>query len=315
MTGYKNVAIVGAGIAGLSCAIALQKAGFKVTVFEKSRGVSGRLSTRITADWQCDHGAKYFTARNPLFEAEVQRWVKAEVAQLWQPNLQTYDGNAFLPKEHEKSAKTKRFVGYPANNSPAKWLAKTLTVQCETTITNIQKNAQYWQLSSKEHGIHAEHFNLLILAIPAPQAAVLLKNNVSQTNATPILANLAAGVVMQPCFALMVQFKQKVDCAFDGLFINTGSLSWIARDIAKPGRIKHANVNDETWVLHATSQWSNAHVDDEKETIAHQMLAEFFKIINHAQYFDNTKKRQKTSFSHQKVMICIDGYMRIAQII
>ena len=83
MSQATKIAIIGAGIAGLSCASALQKAGFNVTLFEKSRGPSGRLSTRVTPQWQCDHGAQYFTARDPLFFAEVKRWLKAGVATLW----------------------------------------------------------------------------------------------------------------------------------------------------------------------------------------------------------------------------------------
>ena len=53
-----SVAIVGAGLSGLSCAHALQAQGVKVTVFDKSRGVSGRMSTRRGDGWQADHGAR-----------------------------------------------------------------------------------------------------------------------------------------------------------------------------------------------------------------------------------------------------------------
>ena len=140
----KQVAIIGAGIAGLSCATVIKNAGFGVSVFEKSRGVSGRLSTRVvdktslTEGWQCDHGAQYFTARNPLFNTEVQRWVSANVAQLWQPRLQVFDGNSFMPKQND----TERFVGYPRNSSPAKWLANSLNILPETTITSLQKQGK-----------------------------------------------------------------------------------------------------------------------------------------------------------------------------
>ena len=41
-----QVAVIGAGLAGLSCASVLVKAGMQVTVFEKSRSVAGRMSTR-----------------------------------------------------------------------------------------------------------------------------------------------------------------------------------------------------------------------------------------------------------------------------
>ena len=44
----KHFAIIGAGIAGITCARTLVQAGHQVTVFEKSRGVGGRMSTRST---------------------------------------------------------------------------------------------------------------------------------------------------------------------------------------------------------------------------------------------------------------------------
>ncbi|MEF8717273.1 MAG: NAD(P)-binding protein [Candidatus Accumulibacter necessarius] len=46
---------------------ALQRAGLEVSLFDKSRGPGGRMSTRRGDDWQCDHGAQYFTARHPAF--------------------------------------------------------------------------------------------------------------------------------------------------------------------------------------------------------------------------------------------------------
>jgi len=273
MTKHHKVAIIGAGIAGLSCATALENAGFQVTIFEKSRGVSGRLSTRVTADWQCDHGAQYFTAREPAFNAEVQRWVDANVAQLWQPSLKVFDGNTFSEKENATTSKTMRYVGYPANNSPAKWLAEKLNVLTETTVIHLQKNAKQWQVLTKERGVHAENFDYVILCIPAPQAALMLINTQSH------LAHLCAAVTMRPCFALMLQFQQRIHCQFDGLFINSGLLSWVARDSAKPGRGQHTNSNTETWILHASSEWSSAHVDEDKVLLSQQMLAEFMKIL------------------------------------
>ena len=268
-----NIAIIGAGIAGLSCATALQNAGFNVTLFEKSRGPSGRLSTRVTPQWQCDHGAQYFTARDPLFLAEVERWLKAGVAALWQPNLQVYDGQNFSAKDSEQTLKTLRYVGYPKNNAPAKWLADSLNIQTKSTVIGITQQAQQWQISTKEHGLNPQNFDAIILAIPAPQAAVLLKNLASSAY------EISASVVMQPCFALMLHLSQTIPCEFDGLFINSGLLSWIARDSAKPGRLNQANASKETWVLHATSQWSKTHINDEKAAIAQFMLAEFTHII------------------------------------
>ena len=78
----KRIAVVGAGIAGAACAASLQQAGVQVTLFDKSRGVGGRMSTRRAA-WageggnECtvefDHGAQAITARQPRFRVLLAR--------------------------------------------------------------------------------------------------------------------------------------------------------------------------------------------------------------------------------------------------
>jgi predicted NAD/FAD-dependent oxidoreductase len=45
-----TVAVVGAGISGLTWARTLADHGLPVTVFEKSRGVGGRMATRRSDD-------------------------------------------------------------------------------------------------------------------------------------------------------------------------------------------------------------------------------------------------------------------------
>lgn len=124
--GLRPVAVIGAGLSGLSCAHALLQAGHTVHLFDKSRGPSGRMSTRRAEDahgpWQCDHGAQYFTARDAAFRAEVARWQQAGVADLWDARLASFDGSAFAPLH----TPLERFVGTPRMTSPAAWLVQNL---------------------------------------------------------------------------------------------------------------------------------------------------------------------------------------------
>jgi len=72
-----RVAVVGAGISGLICAKRLQNHGFEVTVFEKSRSVSGRAATRRgEPQLSFDHGAQYFTVCDSAFAQSVEKWVQ-----------------------------------------------------------------------------------------------------------------------------------------------------------------------------------------------------------------------------------------------
>lgn len=263
-----KIAIIGAGISGLACATTLQNAGLEVTVFEKSRGVSGRMSTRINEGWQCDHGAQYFTASNALFAAEVQRWHEAGVAQLWQPRLKMFDGLKFSDKTSSKH----RYVGVPRQTSPAKFLAQNLNLLTSTTINKVELIDHQWQLSSKEHGELNHAFDALILAMPAPQAKVLLELS------APKLAKVAAGVVMQGCWTLMCCFNNKLELPFDGLFVQNSLLSWVARDSAKPNRNLDNNTYSELWVLHASSEWSENHIDENADIVAEKMISEFIRL-------------------------------------
>lgn len=85
-----NVAVIGSGLGGLSFCKTLQQRGnpqlFEITVFEKSRGPGGRISTRREKvndhQFSFDHGAQYFTARDPLFQEQVNHWLKEGVVQV-----------------------------------------------------------------------------------------------------------------------------------------------------------------------------------------------------------------------------------------
>lgn len=257
-----RVAVVGAGLAGLACAEALQASGATVTVFDKSRGPSGRMSTRRGDTWQCDHGAQYFTARDAAFRAEVGRWVAAGVAAPWQPWLAVF-GPRPAP---EASESTERFVGTPRMTSPAGFIAQGLNVQLQTTVTALVRQPAGWQLQTAEHGLLDTLFDAVMLAVPSPQAVPLLQEP------APELAALAAGARMRGSWALMLRYDAPVAVPFDAAFVNEGPLRWVARDSSKPGRPAGPG---ETWLLHAEAGWSEAHIEDTPEQAAEALLQAF----------------------------------------
>ena len=83
MKKIQRIAIIGAGIAGISCAKVLSASGKLVTLFDKSTGPGGRTSHRLFEQWGADHGAQYFTAKGELFKKEVATWIEAGVVGPW----------------------------------------------------------------------------------------------------------------------------------------------------------------------------------------------------------------------------------------
>ena len=286
-TGARHIAIVGAGLAGLSCAVALEASGHRVSLFDKSRAASGRMSTRDGKgasdgdregeDWQCDHGAQYFTARDAAFRAEVARWQQAGVADVWHPRIRVFGApSTELADSAEPSqrASPERFVGTPRMTAPARWIARKLALTPHTTVRELRRAAEGWQLMSAEHGWLVDTFDAVLLAIPAPQAVALLEAS------KPAPANLIAtarSARMRPCWALMARFDPAAGLPFDGTldvaFVNEGSLRWIARDSSKPGR-----TGPETWALHANAEWSRAHLDASAQDVAAALTKAFVDL-------------------------------------
>lgn len=270
---HAPIAVVGAGMAGLSCAQRLVQAGCRVHLFDKSRGPSGRMSTRRAQDpeggWQCDHGAPGFTASDPDFLEEVLRWEQAGVAARWQARTARHDGQSL-----HRTETPAQFVGTARMTAPAAHLLQQLTcaaqpvqMQLQTTVQHLQADGTGWRLGSAEHGLLPERYRAVLVAIPAPQAQALL------ASAVPQAAALAASVRMQACWVLMVRSDRPVPWPCDSATIDSGPLCQVVRDSSKPGR-----AGPETWILHASPAWSAAHVEDDAANVTQALLQAFADI-------------------------------------
>ena len=84
---HHEILIIGAGMAGLSCAEHLTRAGRTVALIDKGRGPGGRMAARrVDIEGETvrfDHGAQYFTARDAAFHAAVAEWETAGAAARW----------------------------------------------------------------------------------------------------------------------------------------------------------------------------------------------------------------------------------------
>lgn len=263
MNNRSRIAVIGAGVAGLSCARHLQSAGYRVTVFDKGAVPGGRMSTRRGAGWQCDHGAQYFTARDPDFIAEVSRWEQEGVASLWEPRMAVLGGQTTTLEPRG----TARFVGVPRMNAPLAWLASGMVIKSRFTICDIQHDESGWRLRSEEQGEHPERFDALLLALPAPQAGALLEPLL------PLTALQAASVVMKPCWTAVLRLERPYDPGYDAAFVNRDPLRWLARDSSKPGR-----AGDEVWVAQASAEWSAAHLEAADEEVVAHLTAAFREL-------------------------------------
>lgn len=259
-----RVAVVGAGIAGLSCARALIDAGHQVRVFEKSRGLGGRMATRRTAHGSYDHGAQYFTARNPAFQALVKTWEADGIAAPYAGRVARIRAGAvrlLAPAEP-------RFVATPAMNAACRALGADINVQLECQVTAVTPGEYGWRLSWDEGG--ESGFDAVALAIPAVQAVPLCA-------AAPDLAAQAGAATYLPCWTAMVRFAEAPGIAFDAAFVEHPVLGWVMRDASRPGRAA-----GERWVLQANAAWSQLHLEAAATDIPPQLAAAFQALVGDA---------------------------------
>ncbi len=266
-TAPKRIAVIGAGLAGLTCARALADHDIDVTVFEKSRGVGGRCATRRDGPWRFDHGAQYFTVRDARLAPLVSSWQQRGFIALWQGALAVRDSGVWQP------AKTgvRRWVGVPGMSALGAHLAQDLRVQLQTQVAHVQREGKQWRLVA-DSGADLGAFDCVLVCVPSPQAVALL-NAIA-----PALAQEAATSVLHPTWATMLVLEQQPDFQFDGAFLNDDPvLSWISRDTSKPLRF-----SDEAWVLHASRSWSSDHLEDDAEQVTDTMVSAFARAIGSA---------------------------------
>ena len=78
-----SVAIIGAGLAGLTCATALKGLVENVKIFEKSVFPGGRINRFRAGEYEFNNGAQYFTVNNPPFWNIVSAWQTEGFVRPW----------------------------------------------------------------------------------------------------------------------------------------------------------------------------------------------------------------------------------------
>ncbi|MEC7120800.1 MAG: FAD-dependent oxidoreductase [Pseudomonadota bacterium] len=255
-----EVAVVGAGMAGLSCARHLADTGMDVHVFDKARGVGGRMATRRMDEMGFDHGAQYFTAHSAAFTQQVEAWQQAGVVAAWQGRIAATDLQQIQPVEPQS-----RYVGVPRMSAVGRHLLGVLPFYPDHRLVECQFDGQYWHLQfDTQPSVLAKS---LVLALPAPQVVDLLEID------HPLYAD-AVLQDMLPCWALMLHVAEPIAVDFEGCFVNAGILGWVARNSSKPDRAAA-----EAWVIHANHAWSQAQVDADPIWVQQQLYTAFCQLV------------------------------------
>jgi renalase len=172
-----EIAVIGAGIAGLTCAQKLQQAGKSVVLIDKSRGLGGRLATRRLAGTHADHGVCYLQAKGDRFGQWIDELVSTGILRVWTTGIHRLAADGSL----QSPPKSGNYYAAPLGaTSIAKYLGKDLEIIGDKLITSIDPINHGWQLSSKD-----PEFSLtaaqVVVATPPAQALAMTKETIDPT--------------------------------------------------------------------------------------------------------------------------------------
>ncbi|SDR90588.1 hypothetical protein SAMN04488570_0687 [Nocardioides scoriae] len=238
------VVVVGAGIAGVTCARELRAAGLDVRVLDRGRRLGGRMASRTLAGRPVDTGASYFTGGDERFDAVVRDWEARGVARRW---TDTFHVLAPGQEPTTKSGPVRWGAG-GGMRSLVEDLARGLDVQ-QHEVASVRRRDGVLE-------VDGEPAAAVVLAMPDAQARRLLDPTLASASATDR--------AYEPVLALSAVFDRRdwddpgrTGDRFDGAFVNDHDvLAWIADDGRRRG--------DDAPVLvaHSTPGFAQPRLDD-----------------------------------------------------
>lgn len=257
----RSLAIIGSGLAGLTLACEARKSGLEVTLFEKSRGPGGRLSSkRVEGGQTVDMGAQFFTIRNPQFRDFLESALGDAHYGVWHAKLLYESAPGVDAPFHEQT----RYVGVPRMTAISRALAEPLNVVAGSRVTQVWRDDKGWMLARQGETAAGPYDGLVITTPPEQARELLAGNEVAQERLSPY--------GMLPCWAMALHFDQPLELGFDGMQMAHPILGWVSCNSSKPGR---EEAGGQWWVIHANSQWSAEHAQREPNEVSAALLKSF----------------------------------------
>jgi hypothetical protein len=272
-----DVAIIGAGLSGLTCARQLQQQGYKIVVLEKSRGLGGRLATRRIEQTCVDHGLSYFFEQGNHSQQLIKQLTDNNVIDSLIPNI--YQLNTAL--ESPNTQPKHHYYAPQGITAIAKYLAESLTLWRQYRVINLtptQENLWYITCETPFNEANTLLAKSIVSTIPAPQLTLLL-NSSHLTHLPPSFLETLTQVTYNPCLTVMAGYHNLnlSDLMWDQIRILSDSdLAWIGLESVKRDAPKKT-----VFVLHSTPNYAAQFLDDsDLKPIGKQLLNQAEKLLS-----------------------------------
>ncbi len=299
MANKHPTAIIGSGIAGVTLARLLTESNpeTEISLFEKSRGVGGRMATRYSAAMEYDHGAQFFTVRGSRFKKFLSAYEDAYA--VWPAATTTLSPSR---KAYSRLWYEPHYVGTPKMNSLCKKIAENLHVHLNQKVVQIHGAPGRWFLESENTCFGP--FSWIVSTAPAPQTQQIFNNS-------------ALDAPYDAAFALMVPTVKRPD--FDGAVVQDSPIAWLAVTSSKPQRDRSQQAGI---VAHSHPEWTARHLELPPEEVKDRMFEALGELgiegldrdsaMLHLWRFARPRAAGAKPFyadSHKQLAACGDGFV------
>jgi len=213
------------------------------------------MASRRSDRGRFDHGAQSFTARETAFIQRVRQWQAAGWVAPWVGRLACWDGDWSADR-----LRAPRWIATPRMSALPRAVLGDIDTVFGVQVSSLRRLSDRIDVQTEIEELGG--YDWVVVTAPAPQAAQLCRS------AAPSVASVLENVAYRPCWAAMVTGEMGVP--WDGARVMRGPLSWVARQDTLPQRR-----GPERWVLHGSSSWSTAHLEEDPAVVG-QRLSQVF---------------------------------------
>ncbi len=275
-----KIGIIGAGISGLTAGRVLARSGHDVTVFEKSRGYGGRMSTRHikkSVSHAMDHGVPYLMGSSQEFRALINELLEKKIVTLWTDTVSVYTNGKMLPMSPSRNSEP-LFIAPKGMNSVGKYLGRWLDcclsekVGGITHIGGAHMKKSPWMINSSS--INVFESDAVIIATPAIQAFGLVSTSQDELGLRKLIT-LIDEIPYSSTFSFMAGLGKRESTDWKAVKCDHPVISWIYNESSKRDTVEEFNM-----VVHTSDHFTKKQLNDpDKGAVEEDIMSALSEIL------------------------------------
>ena len=262
----KKIAIIGTGLSAIFSAIHLRKnTDLEINLFDKARGLGGRLATRRAEGGKFDHGAQYFSIERINNLPEIQMLINEGVIN----NIKDKD----------------IYFSPDGMTNIAKKLLIDFNIFKEHKLVSIDKENENYKLFFENGSTFNSDY--IIMSCPMPQSLEIL--NKSKIDYDNNLIKDLEDLSYFPCIVVMIKSEIKLSNLDKhiGTDVDSKDISWIGDNYGK----KVSNI-ENYYTIQCSPEFSYENFENEYDETNEKLKHEMEKIFgSNYQILSNHKWR------------------------